>query len=199
MPNTAEIRTPSYTPGTSDAIEWVAQQLRVDAAELVERESFNLSGVNCGGGQPAAHLALLLGRARDAVPKLRSLSLHGTHLASEESLALLAAGVAASSLTHLDLSNNAISDLAAEAIGRALLETPQLRTLLLFNNKLSTTGVKAIAGGHACGAPCGSYCPAALHPPSATHALARHSCCHPPRSHTQRLCPVHRRARLQGT
>ena len=95
-PDTRDLDTPTYVPGTRAAMGW----LKGLAGEVENEEVWDLSKMNLSAVEHVAHLALLIGRARAAVPNLRSLNLTKTQLTAE-GLAALAEGLPLTSITSL--------------------------------------------------------------------------------------------------
>ena len=78
-PDTREMTAPSYVPGTRVAIDW----LKGFAGDVLNEEKWDFSSKNLSAVEHVSHLALLLGRARSAVPNLHSLNLSSTQLTLE--------------------------------------------------------------------------------------------------------------------
>ena len=95
-PDTREMVTPSYVPGTGAAIDW----LKGLAGEFLNEEQWDLSDKNLGAVEHVSHLSLLVGRAKSAAPNLQSLNLSQTQL-TMEGLATLAGSLPESKIQSL--------------------------------------------------------------------------------------------------
>ena len=97
-PDTSEVGTPQYVPGTRAALRW----LEGFTGDVALSSGWDVSGKNLSAVEHVEHLALLIGRAGpSAAPSLRSLNLSKTQLTAA-GMAVLAKGVAASaSLTEV--------------------------------------------------------------------------------------------------
>ena len=113
-PDTSEVATPEYVPGTGAALRW----LKGFAGEVVEEEEWDFTGKNLSAVEHVKHLALLVGRASAAAaPNLRSLKLEETQL-TVEGMAMLSGSLAGSKIQTLKCAAAEIScrDVIAPAI-----------------------------------------------------------------------------------
>ena len=95
-PDTREMVTPSYVPGTRAAIDW----FKGLAGDILNEEKWDLSSKNLSAVEHVSHLSLLLGRARSAAPNLQSLDLRQSQL-TVEGIATLAKGLPGSRIQSL--------------------------------------------------------------------------------------------------
>ncbi|EFJ51092.1 hypothetical protein VOLCADRAFT_116664 [Volvox carteri f. nagariensis] len=122
--------------------------LFLDVASFVRAmaSNTNLTELYCSSHPLAPHTASLLADMLAASPSLQSLCVGDSSL-GDDGVAALARGVAASSLTRLDLCNKGLGLRGAAALCTALAAAPSLTHLLLNSNpKLSDDGLHALCG-----------------------------------------------------
>ena len=88
-------------------------RLRGIAKQLAQLAACDMKGRSCAGGG-AAHLALLVGRARHTLPMLSALNLHGCDLLTDDARVIMAGLRLSETITTLDLSSNAKLGLVAD-------------------------------------------------------------------------------------
>jgi len=164
-PNTSEVLTPQYIPGTAAAMSWVGKGLRLKpGSSLADVTLLDLSSRNCHGTGASA-LGLLLGRAGSSLPALRQLIARGAQL-NDQDAAHIAAGLAINlHLLSLDLSANKLTPAGVVRLARGLASSA-VRSLAIYNNDVGAAGAEALAavvanGGtlseltlHSCPLPC---------------------------------------------
>ena len=174
-PDTRDILTPEYVPGTADALQWIAElKGYTTAAALAQRAHWDLSEKNVAAH--AGRLGLLVGRAsRVAAPVLKSLDLShcqltancaeqlaealesewcmlqkltltGNDLGPEGGLAVAAAMRANRQLTHLDLGDCYLGPALCRCVLTLCSTNTTLRTLMLDDNRCNISSDELVSG-----------------------------------------------------
>ncbi|GIL98525.1 hypothetical protein Vretimale_3895 [Volvox reticuliferus] len=106
----------------------------------------NLTELYCSSHPVAPHTASLLAEMLTVSQSMRSLCV-GDSSFGDDGVVELARGVAASSLTHLDLSNKGVGQRGAKALVAALAVAPSLEHLQLNSNPLlGDAGLRTLCG-----------------------------------------------------
>jgi hypothetical protein len=83
-PDTGEVESPLYVPGSGEAKRWLEKLIG-----SVDEEVWDLSGKNLSAAEHVSHLALLVGRGRELMaPRLHTLVIKDCQLSAEGTVLL---------------------------------------------------------------------------------------------------------------
>jgi Ran GTPase-activating protein (RanGAP) involved in mRNA processing and transport len=155
-PDTREIDTPEYVPGTDAARRRVAALLELDSGAAAEMQAWDLEGKVLDSTEAQAALALLLGRTSAvAAPCLRHLNLAASGL-GPEGVERIAEALGRSEITleRLNLTACHAADAGVAALARASELSAALATctvLMLGENEVTDAGLVSLASALARG------------------------------------------------
>ena len=132
-PNTAEVETPHYVPGSSQALAWAAACLHLSPDDVASKTELDMSNNNF---EAHTHkLALLVGRSHNMVSGLSVLALNSCQLGSA-GMTTISQAMASGYLVSLHAADNLIRAAGTKALADVLALDKSLTVLTIHTNEI---------------------------------------------------------------